>query len=140
MVALIGATLLVVPLLAASAGFDRAVRKNYPPAAADRVAAEARARPGSTILATVRFGDWLLWRHPELAGRLLFDARYELLTSDEIERNALFRVGAGTDSALRRSSIVVLDPDTDDRAIAAIKPKTSPVFDNGHVLVAVERR
>jgi hypothetical protein len=34
----------------------------------------------------VRFADWLLWTRPELAGRIAYDARFELLSRDELER------------------------------------------------------
>jgi hypothetical protein len=34
----------------------------------------------------VRFADWLLWTRPELAGRIAFDARFELLSNNELDR------------------------------------------------------
>lgn len=136
-VAAAGLALLVVPLAAAFAGLDRAQRSEYPPAAAVRVAQAARTWPDGRILASVRFADWLLWRRPELAGRVEFDARYELLSAAEIERNALFRVGAGTTRALGRDAIFVLDPQTDRRAIGAITPRVRRVFGSSRVFVGV---
>jgi hypothetical protein len=139
-VAIAGLALLLLATVAGFASFDRVEREHYPPAAAATVAAAARARPQATVFASIRFGDWLLWRHPELSGRLLSDARYELLTSKEIERNALFRFGALTDATLARSDILLLDPSTDDRAIRAIHARVRPLFEAPRAYVAVERR
>jgi hypothetical protein len=58
----------------------------YPIAAADAVAAAAAKDPTARIYSDVRFADWLLWTRPELAGRIAYDARFELLSSRELEQ------------------------------------------------------
>jgi hypothetical protein len=58
----------------------------YPAAAAGAVGAAAAADPTARIYSDVRFADWLLWTRPELAGRIAYDARFELLSSGELER------------------------------------------------------
>jgi len=58
----------------------------YPIAAADAVATAAATDPNARIYSDVRFADWLLWTRPELAGRIAFDARFELLSSKELEQ------------------------------------------------------
>lgn len=58
----------------------------YPPAAANAVGTAAATDPTMRIYSDVRFADWLLWTRPELAGRIAFDARFELLSSQELER------------------------------------------------------
>jgi hypothetical protein len=58
----------------------------YPIAAADAVAAAAAKDPTAHIFSDVRFADWLLWTRPELAGRIAYDARFELLSSRELEQ------------------------------------------------------
>jgi len=58
----------------------------YPTAAADAVAAAAAKDPTARIYSDVRFADWLLWTRPELAGRIAYDARFELLSSRELEQ------------------------------------------------------
>jgi hypothetical protein len=58
----------------------------YPVAAADAVGAAAAADPTARIYSDVRFADWLLWTRPELAGRIAYDARFELLSSTELDR------------------------------------------------------
>jgi hypothetical protein len=66
----------VVAVARPAAAYERA----YPPALADRVAAAAAAHPGYPVFADVAYGDWLLWKHPSLRGRVAFDARLELLS------------------------------------------------------------
>jgi hypothetical protein len=58
----------------------------YPAAAAAAVGAAAAADPTAHIYSDVRYADWLLWTRPELAGRIAFDARFELLSSAELEQ------------------------------------------------------
>jgi hypothetical protein len=57
----------------------------YPTAAADAVGAAAAKNPAARIYSDVRFADWLLWTRPELAGRIAYDARLELLSSRRLE-------------------------------------------------------
>jgi hypothetical protein len=58
----------------------------YPAAAANAVGAAAASDPTARIYSDVRFADWLLWTKPELAGRIAYDARFELLSSAELEQ------------------------------------------------------
>jgi hypothetical protein len=58
----------------------------YPTAAANAVGAAAATDPTARIYSDVRFADWLLWTRPELAGRIAYDARFELLSSNELEQ------------------------------------------------------
>jgi hypothetical protein len=50
------------------------------------VGAAAATDPTAHIYSDVRFADWLLWTRPELAGRIAYDARFELLSSEELDR------------------------------------------------------
>jgi hypothetical protein len=61
-------------------------RSTYPAAAAAAVGAAAATDPTAHIYSDVRFADWLLWTRPELAGRIAYDARFELLSSEELDR------------------------------------------------------
>jgi hypothetical protein len=58
----------------------------YPAAAAKAVGAAAATDPTARIYSDVRFADWLLWTRPELAGRIAYDARFELLSNVELDR------------------------------------------------------
>jgi hypothetical protein len=68
-----------VAVFGAVAARSDAGLKHYPPAGA---AAAARAA-GTTgrVYATLKYADWLLWEQPQLAGRVAFDARVELLST-----------------------------------------------------------
>ena len=46
--------------------------------------------------ADVRYADWLLWRQPSLAGRVAFDARFELLSRQRIGQVYGFNDAFGT--------------------------------------------
>jgi hypothetical protein len=76
----------VVGAAAASRPDSWLTKSVYPTAAADAVAAAAAKDPTARIYSDVRFADWLLWTRPELAGRIAYDARFELLSSAELER------------------------------------------------------
>lgn len=58
--------------------FDRAGNAN---AAA---AVSAAAGPRGYVLADDRHADWLLWRRPELAGRVAYDVRFELFDAKQL--------------------------------------------------------
>jgi hypothetical protein len=92
---------------------------DFPPAAA--ASAAAAAGHDGKILTTSPFADWLLWRHDELAGRVAYDTRFELLTSAELKRIARFLARAGdwkaTTSGYR---VFVLDQHEDAKLRTAL--------------------
>jgi hypothetical protein len=66
------------------------------------------------VFASSRFADWLLWSRPNLAGRVAFDARFELLSRAQIQRIAEFQARSGNWlSTARRYRVFVLDPSSD---------------------------
>jgi hypothetical protein len=56
----------------------------WPSAAAERAAAAAGAH--GLVLADERHADWLLWKHPELRGRIAYDVRFELFRDADFQR------------------------------------------------------
>jgi hypothetical protein len=100
--------MLVVTLAQGSGGLTKA---SFPPAAGDRVARAASARPGTTIYSNERYADWLLFTHPELAGRLAFDARFELLSAEQLQRIFIWtnQITDGWRRTIAGSGVVVLD-------------------------------
>jgi hypothetical protein len=82
----------------------------YPAAAAHAVGAAAASDPGARIYSDVRFADWLLWTRPELAGRIAYDARFELLSSEELDRlyRLQNRLTPGWKAAVANHGLVVL--------------------------------
>jgi hypothetical protein len=91
--------------------------RDFPPRAA--AAVSAAAGPSGTVLATSSYGDWLLWTRPELAGRVAFDSRFELLTQAELRRAQHFAARVeGWRELARRYTVLVVDRD-DDSALRA---------------------
>src|SRR6266576_681018 len=64
------------------------------PAAAAQSAAAA-AGPDGRVFATSPDADWLLWSQPALAGRVAFDARFELLSTRDVQRIAQLQARSG---------------------------------------------
>jgi hypothetical protein len=90
------------------------------PAGAARAAAGAAGSNGD-VLAMSPYADWLLWSRPELAGRVAFDARFELLTRGELTRLGELQSRAGDWVATtRRYRVFVLDRHTDDKLRRAL--------------------
>jgi hypothetical protein len=56
----------------------------WPTEPADAIAAELR--PGDRVFVPDRFSDWLLWKIPELRGRIAYDVRFEVYDRDFFER------------------------------------------------------
>jgi hypothetical protein len=83
------------------------------PTAAGRATAAAAGQQGR-VYASSPFADWLLWSRPSLAGRVAFDARFELLSRTQIRRIAEFQARAGDWlSTARGYRVFVLDPRSD---------------------------
>jgi hypothetical protein len=112
--------------------------RNYPNVAADK-AAEAAVQSGEPVYGGVEYTDWLLWRHPELSGRVVFDVRYELLRRAEVKRLVLFDAGSGIDEPLGSPGVFVLDPDAERRAVEGLRPDVRTVYKTDHAVVAVVR-
>lgn len=104
----IGAVVLAV--IATAAGSASGYEQKYPPRAADAVWQAAQRDPTSMIFADEAYGDWLLWRHPSLAGRILFDARFELLSTRELRDVVRFyqQVGPRWRDALGGARILIM--------------------------------
>jgi hypothetical protein len=74
-------------ILAAGALFfksDAFFEDYWPTEPADAIAAELR--PGDRVFVPDRFSDWLLWKIPELRGRIAYDVRFELYGRDFFQR------------------------------------------------------
>jgi hypothetical protein len=84
LVALVPVALFAALAVAAALRMDGWVREEYPAGPGRAVERIVLREPGARVFADVRYADWLLWRDPGLAGRVAFDARYELLSDDQI--------------------------------------------------------
>jgi hypothetical protein len=141
----VGAVIAAAVVVAAVAGVvsmlsrpAASLHRPYTPAVANTAARAAAATHGR-IYAGIAFGDWLLWTHPELAGRVVFDVRYELLRPGEIKRLVLFDTGSGVDAPLGNPTVFVLDRIAEKEAVHGLAPDVRIVYKTDEALVAVAR-
>ena len=111
LVAAMCAVVVAVTAIAASRGNAWYEGRAYPDSAAEAVAVAARAQPSARIFADISYADWLLWKEPQLAGRVAYDARLELLDRRRLEQlyNWTGRIGSDWQAAIRGSELLVLD-------------------------------
>jgi hypothetical protein len=95
--------------------------KQQYPVAAESAAASAAGSNGR-IFANESFADWLIFDHPQLAGRVAYDSRFELLTAHQLRSVVEFRslVAGWRSSTLRGYSVLVLDKNNDAKPIKAL--------------------
>ena len=72
-----------------------ALEKPWPDAQGAAIARAAALDPSLRVITAVGYSDWLLWRFPELRGRVAFDIRFELLGARGLEDVAAFEDGSG---------------------------------------------
>jgi len=116
--------------------------RGYPAKAGDAVAAATAVDRQAKIFATERYADWLLFEHPGLAGRVAYDARFELLGQHQLTRIARFRLEQGVDW-LRIAAgyrIFVLDPSGDKGAVELLRRDGARTLYRDRDVVVIERR
>lgn len=91
------------------------------PAGVTRAAAHAAGQDGR-VFVTSPYADWVLWDKPQLAGRVAFDTRFELLSSGQLEDLGRIENAAGTwRKSLSPYRIFVLSRKNDDTLYAALR-------------------
>jgi hypothetical protein len=116
----------------------------YAAQAAQAVAVAAAREPGATVFAEPQYADWLVWRHPELQGRVAFDARLELLTPKELVSVYFWRshIGKHWDATPGCRAVILLnlpeEPFTEDALLG--QPHTTRVYRDRRVSVLVRRQ
>jgi hypothetical protein len=141
--ALGAAAFAVVSLLAAAARPTEAYTAPYPPAAAEVVARAAAHDASLRIFSDVRYADWLLFLHPELAGRIAFDARFELLSVKQLTRIARWTSASGSwRKAIGGARVILIDPGTEGADAQALltDPGTRQLFRNRQIAVLLRPR
>ena len=139
-VAMIAAT---IATLSRSAG---SVDEHYPTHLLGALARAAAAAPSAVVVTDLQYADWLLWREPELRGRVAFDARLELLAARHIHGDAALLSGAiapgrGTHSDIRLFVLDRKSPDTPHALIAGLiarlvrQPGHRVLYDDGRHLI-----
>jgi hypothetical protein len=67
----------------------------WPPEPVEAVRAELQ--PGDRVFAPDRFSDWMLWKIPELRGRVAYDVRFELYDRQFFDRLQVYAGERGSD-------------------------------------------
>ena len=97
--------------------------------------------PAATVFADVRFPDWMLWEDPQLAGRVAYDIRFELLRAHDLEAFTAFYHGRLQPYAatLDPYSALVLDPKNtaETRALLSV-PGVRVVLRTKQIIVAAK--
>jgi hypothetical protein len=73
-----------------------AIDSAFPDSAARVVAGAAQRDAGLKVFASERYADWLLWRDRNLAGRMVYDARFELFSKRQFAQLSAFRDQSAT--------------------------------------------
>lgn len=111
--ALLGAAvvLLVVELGQATARSTSSLEPQYPSGALAQVRHAVDAGTSARVYADERFADWLLWQLPQLRGRVAYDARFELLSTAQLQAIYDLKSQAGEDwkRAARGYRLLVLE-------------------------------
>lgn len=110
-VGVLGCVFLTTMLLGVLSQGNTGLAQSYPLRAGDVVARAAAARPNVRVYSNERFADWLLYEHPALAGRVDFDARFELLSSPQLQEifDWTNQIGDHWRQAAASSGVIVLD-------------------------------
>jgi hypothetical protein len=115
--------------------------KEQYPVAAENAAAKAAGANGR-IFANERYADWLVFEHPRLAGRIAYDSRFELLTSQQLRSVTEFRNRVnGWRSTVSGYSVLVLDKVDDHQPIRALlRAREARVVARRGSVVVLQRR
>jgi hypothetical protein len=136
----VGSLLVLVGALGTAAAHPTGwYARDYPRGAVDAVSEAAAHDPSLRVFANEAYSDWLLWNVPGLAGRVAFDARFELLSSRQLRSLAHFRNRStqGWVHAADGYRLVVLDPATERPVIRDLlrQPGTIALYRDRHVAV-----
>lgn len=95
--------------------------------------------PSLKIMTDVRFADWLLWRDPQLSGRISNDARFELLSASQMQTlQRLFgSIGPDWKQGARGYRLLVLDRTADPLAVKGFleEPGRQVLYNDGQRIV-----
>jgi hypothetical protein len=114
------------------------------PAVLAAVARATRDDPRLRVWADPRYGDWLLWRVPSLAGRMDADARYEVYTASQLkdEQRLVGASGPGWKRAAQGDRLLVLDRSSDGAAVTGFmaEPGARILYTDRQAVVILRRR
>lgn len=133
-------------LIAFPVGVSRAGSQgvDYPSAAAAAVARAAAADTSLRVFAETKYADWLIWQEPSLSGRVVYDARFELLRRRQLI-NLYFwssHIGKHWENIAGCRAIIVLNREAEpltERALLATGHVTR-MFQNPQLAVLISRQ
>ena len=104
-------------------------------------AVRANLEPGDRVFAPDRFSDWLLWKIPELRGRIAYDVRFEVYDKAFFNRLANYNWEQGADwkSFADGYRIVVVDETNRSHTADFLKEPGTRVIYRGDELTVIER-
>ena len=123
------------------AQLPRALAVSHPDGAARIVDTVAASDPSLVVFASERYSDWLLWKDPQLSGRLVYDIRFELFDETRFAQLASFHVqGEKRDEIAAGARLLVLDARADALAAKnfAADPGAKVLYKDSYVVV-IER-
>jgi hypothetical protein len=142
MVGLVGVYFVAFILVVVSARGASGLTQAFPSRAGDAVVRAAAARSGSLVYSNERFADWLLFKHPQLAGRVAYDARFELLEAPQLRRifDWTNQVTTGWRAAAAGSGVIVLDMSDEQglRKTLTGNPRLRQVYADNRIAVFVQ--
>jgi hypothetical protein len=138
-VAAFGAAWLVQGAVKTSRTSAPALTPYFPAGALATVRSEVDAHPGWRVYADDTLADWLLWELPELHGRVAADARFELMSSAQLDSQVDLVSAAGADwkRAAQGCRLVVLNQASYGRATTRFErePGARTLYDSVHAVV-----
>jgi hypothetical protein len=109
---------LVVSLTRPASWYER----SYPTQAAQIVADAVSANPSLAVFPDAAYGSWLLWKQPSLAGRVVYDSRFELLTDEQLREISVWEnAGKDWEAVAPAEAVLVLNemnPNSQKRIVA----------------------
>lgn len=132
---------IAVTLVAVAAKPASWFERNYPSGVLSAVSGVEQSRPHVLVYANTQFSDWLLLRRPELAGRLAYDARFEIFPRKHLEGILdVQRRVEGWRKVVAPFGLFVLRKDVEGNAARALlRRRGARVEYRGHGVIVISR-
>jgi hypothetical protein len=132
---------ILVTLAAVAAKPAAWFERDYPAGALAAVSRVEHARPHVLVFADEQYSDWLLLRRPELAGRLAYDVRFEIVPRKQLDRLVdVRRRVEGWRKVVAPFGLFVLKKDVEGGvARALLREKGARAEYRGHGVIVISR-
>jgi hypothetical protein len=116
-------------------------QRDYPAGALAAVARVEQSRPHVLVFANEQYSDWLLLRRPELAGRLAYDVRFEIVPRKQLDQLVdVRRRVEGWRKVIASFGLFVLKRDVEgDVARALLREPGTRAEYRGHGVIVISR-